>query len=125
VQAAARWESISQLRALNTATAAIPDATAASLAAIDPPGQMSLASADQSQQDTQQFRAEFAHFLRDACTSTKRVEDALKSMGKYLRTAKEQVDQHGRSSVLLDQHIIMNYVTCEDIIISCDPEIPE
>lgn len=111
-------------RALNTAASTIPDASAASLAAIEPPSQMSLAGPDFAiQEDSSRFRSDFAHFLRDASTSTQRAEDALKSMGKYLHTAKAEVDQHGRSSVLLDQHIIMNYVTCEDILISCALEL--
>lgn len=114
-----------QLRALNTATSTYPDASAVRLAAIDPPGQASLANADPMLKDSMDFRSNFAHFLLDASTSRQRAKEALQSMNKYLHSAKTEVDKHGASSVLLDQHIIMNYIKCEDIIISCDPKLPD
>lgn len=116
------WLTAALPRSLNTATSTIPDASAANMARIDPPSTATLASPDAGSvpEDQSRFRSDFAHFLRDASTSEKRAEDALQSMGKYLRTAKAEVDQHGRSSVLLDQHVIMNYITCEDILLWCD-----
>jgi ABC-type transporter Mla subunit MlaD len=122
VQATAWRQSAAQLRTLNTATSPIEHTVAAaSLAAIDPPSQLSLASSE-SRQDAEQFRSNFAHFLRDSCTSTQRAKEALQSMGKYLHNSKAEVDANGRASVLLDQHVIMNYVMCEDLLISYDPE---
>jgi hypothetical protein len=89
------------------------------MAAIDPPVPAPVRPSDPADDDSVRFRSDFAHFLRSACTSTQRTMDALEAMGKYLSNAKVHLEEHGKAQVLLDQNIIMNYVACEDRLISC------
>ena len=105
-----------QIRTLNTA-ASVPSSTAANLAAIDPPVQTSQTGSPESQVE---FRAQWAHALRNALRSTKHLESVMESMDRYLRTAKAEVDEGGKSSLFLDHQIISNYIDCEDVLISYD-----
>lgn len=116
------WPAAALPRSLNTATSTISDASGASLAKIEPPNEARLANTEDRsvQQDGSSFRSHWAHILRRVSTSRERTEDSLQTMAKYLYRAKAEVDRDGRTSVLLDQHVIMNYITCEDMLLGCD-----
>lgn len=118
VQVPAARQQFIQPRTLNTA-ASVPSSTAANLAAIDPPVQTSQQDSPQAAVD---FRAQWAHALRNALRSTDNVKSLMDSMGKYLRASKAEVDAGGKSSVMLDHQIISNYVDCEDVLIAYEPQ---
>eukprot|EP00892_Ulva_mutabilis_P007714 jgi/Ulvmu1/5314/UM022_0108.1 len=74
------------------------------------------AAGDQTASGDANMRRDFVHFLRDAYGTPERAQSAMEAMGKYLRYAKTQLEQSGKTQLVLDQDIISNYVLCEDVV---------
>lgn len=62
------------------------------------------------------MRRDFVHFLRDANSTPERAENAMEAMGKYLQYAKAQLEETGKTQLVLDNDIISNYILCEDVV---------
>lgn len=67
------------------------------------------------------MRRDFVHFLRDAYSTPDRAQSAMEAMGKYLTYAKSQLEQTGKTQLVLDNDIISNYILCEDTVMRCRP----
>ena len=67
------------------------------------------------------LRREFVHYLRNAHSDPESAQTAMDSMSKYLKYAKTQLEQTGKTQLILDNDIISNYVICEDTVLRFGP----